>query len=233
MKYLLQTLLDGLRAALLRAPRGRALLGGAGLFVALVATYLAASLVVDASEAAQPWRFNAGGVLVVLCDALLTYIAGWLLAYFAQRREVATGIACTLLAATIMVAVVVHWPLRHIADALQAHDHGMLALLCALLGQAWWFFVLLVVAHWLIPHAFGRALLASVLGYAELVRRRVDDASPLVGACDAIVQEAERMAEIVRKIGKITRYETKSYVGAAKIIDLDRSSEDDPNGVNR
>jgi PAS domain S-box-containing protein len=75
--------------------------------------------------------------------------------------------------------------------------------------------------------------LTSVLGYAELVRRRVDDASPLVGACDAIVQEAERMAEIVRKIGKITRYETKSYVGAAKIIDLDRSSEDDPNGVNR
>jgi hypothetical protein len=41
------------------------------------------------------------------------------------------------------------------------------------------------------------------------------------------------MAEIVRKIGKITRYETKAYVGAAKIIDLDRSSEEDPNQALR
>jgi hypothetical protein len=40
------------------------------------------------------------------------------------------------------------------------------------------------------------------------------------------VNEAERMAEIVRKIGKITKYETKSYVGAAKILDLDKASEE-------
>ena len=32
------------------------------------------------------------------------------------------------------------------------------------------------------------------------------------------------MAEIVRKIGKITRYETKIYVGRARILDLDRSA---------
>lgn len=166
MNPLLPTLLDGLRAAVLRAPRGRALLGGAGLFVALVATYLAASLVIDLLDTAPPWRFNAGGVLVVLCDAMLTYVAGWLLAHFARRREIATGVACTLLASTIVVAVIVHWPLRHLADLLQAHDHGLLALLIALVGQAWWFFVLLVVAHWLMPQAFGRALLATVLGYA-------------------------------------------------------------------
>jgi len=36
------------------------------------------------------------------------------------------------------------------------------------------------------------------------------------------------MAEIVRKIGKITRYETKSYVGDAKILDLEKASETDP-----
>jgi hypothetical protein len=34
------------------------------------------------------------------------------------------------------------------------------------------------------------------------------------------------MAEIVRKIGKITKYETKSYVGQAKILDLDKASEE-------
>ena len=32
------------------------------------------------------------------------------------------------------------------------------------------------------------------------------------------------MAEIVRKIGKITRYETKAYVGAQQILDLDKAS---------
>ena len=39
--------------------------------------------------------------------------------------------------------------------------------------------------------------------------------------------EAERMAEIVRKIGRITRYETKAYVGSAQILDLDKSSRQD------
>lgn len=67
--------------------------------------------------------------------------------------------------------------------------------------------------------------LTSVLGYAELIRRRVEEGSPTHGAASIILQEAERMAEIVRKIGKITRYETKTYVGQAKIIDLDRSSD--------
>ena len=33
------------------------------------------------------------------------------------------------------------------------------------------------------------------------------------------------MADIVRKIGKITRYETKAYIETAKILDLDRSSD--------
>ena len=70
--------------------------------------------------------------------------------------------------------------------------------------------------------------LTSVLGYAELIRRRVDDTAAVKSAAGIILQEGERMADIVRKIGKITRYETKSYVGAAKILDLDRSCDDDP-----
>jgi PAS domain S-box-containing protein len=73
--------------------------------------------------------------------------------------------------------------------------------------------------------------LTSVLGYAEMIRRRAADNEQVIGATNIILQEAERMADIVRKIGKITRYETKSYVGEAKILDLDRSSQTDPNGV--
>ena len=38
------------------------------------------------------------------------------------------------------------------------------------------------------------------------------------------------MAEIVRKIGKITKYETKSYVGSARILDLDKATETETTG---
>ena len=68
--------------------------------------------------------------------------------------------------------------------------------------------------------------LTSVLGYAALIHRRLDDHAAVWEAAGVIMHEAERMASIVRKIGKITRYETKSYVGTVKIVDIDRSSED-------
>jgi PAS domain S-box-containing protein len=71
--------------------------------------------------------------------------------------------------------------------------------------------------------------LTSVMGYAELLLRRLDkDKEPAAhGAAEVIFSEAERMAEIVRKIGKITKYETKSYVGRARILDLDKAAADE------
>jgi PAS domain S-box-containing protein len=69
--------------------------------------------------------------------------------------------------------------------------------------------------------------LTSVMAYAELLKRKLEADSPAMAAVEVIWSEAERMAEIVRKIGKITRYETKSYVGQARILDLDKASEDD------
>ena len=75
--------------------------------------------------------------------------------------------------------------------------------------------------------------LTSVMGYAELLRRKLVDDSSALNAAEVIMSEAERMAEIVRKIGKITRYETKTYVGAAKILDLDRASDDIPPNAHR
>ncbi|MCC6746410.1 MAG: PAS domain S-box protein [Deltaproteobacteria bacterium] len=66
--------------------------------------------------------------------------------------------------------------------------------------------------------------LTSVMGYAELLKKRVAEDDSNRRAIDIILKEAERMAEIVRKIGKITRYETKDYVGSTQILDLDKSS---------
>jgi len=69
--------------------------------------------------------------------------------------------------------------------------------------------------------------LTSVMGYAELLLRKTPEGNPNRRAVEIIFREAERMAGIVRKIGKITRYETTTYVGSTKIVDLDKSTEED------
>jgi PAS domain S-box-containing protein len=66
--------------------------------------------------------------------------------------------------------------------------------------------------------------LTGVIGYAELLLKRLESDSPLRGAAEVILSEAERMAEIVRKIGKITKYETRSYLGDVNILDLEKSA---------
>lgn len=67
--------------------------------------------------------------------------------------------------------------------------------------------------------------LTSVLAYAEMLKRKIAPGRPERAYAETIVSEAERMADIVRKIGKITKYETKSYVGSQRILDLDKASE--------
>jgi PAS domain S-box-containing protein len=67
--------------------------------------------------------------------------------------------------------------------------------------------------------------LTSMMAYAELLLRQSEPGSPGAKAARVLIGEAERMAEIVRKIGKITRYETTSYVGNQKIFDLDRAAD--------
>lgn len=66
--------------------------------------------------------------------------------------------------------------------------------------------------------------LTSILGYVELIERTLEPHDRHARAIATIRGEAERMAELVRKIGRITRYETKEYVGSASILDLDKSS---------
>ncbi len=68
--------------------------------------------------------------------------------------------------------------------------------------------------------------LTSVMGYAEYLKRLLPAGSPLERPVDVILGETERMAGIVRKVGRITKYETKVYVGQAKIVDLDASSRE-------
>lgn len=67
--------------------------------------------------------------------------------------------------------------------------------------------------------------LTSIIAYSELLDRKMDPNSPLKECTSIIMSQAERMADIVRKIGQITRYETMSYVGKAQILDLDKAAK--------
>jgi PAS domain S-box-containing protein len=66
--------------------------------------------------------------------------------------------------------------------------------------------------------------LTSVMGYAQMILRKLEIESPHHRLVETILAESERMAAIVRQLGSLTRYETKTYVGGAQIIDLDRSA---------
>lgn len=66
--------------------------------------------------------------------------------------------------------------------------------------------------------------LTAVMGYAELLLKKLAPEDAHVKIVKTIYEEAERMAAVVKKIGRITRYESKSYVGGTRIVDLDKSS---------
>ena len=158
-------LLDGLRAAFLQPPRGTTIASGAGLFIALIAIYLAVSLGIAWVDAGSG-QLDPAGISTLLVDSLLTLIAAWLLTRLAERRDIVWGAASILLAATIATAAVIHWPLDHLASNLLGHNYDRLAALINLLSRLWWLLVLIVVSRWLAPRNLGRALVAALLAYA-------------------------------------------------------------------
>jgi PAS domain S-box-containing protein len=73
--------------------------------------------------------------------------------------------------------------------------------------------------------------LTSIMGYAQLVQRQSEPEAPHLRPIGIILSEAERMAGIVKKIGRLTKYETIDYLGTTRMIDLDRSAASDPSLV--
>jgi len=77
--------------------------------------------------------------------------------------------------------------------------------------------------------------LTSIMGYAQLIERQTDKTAEKeaqhLRPVKIILAEAERMAGIVKKIGKITKYETTDYVGTARMLDLDRAAADSADAI--
>ncbi|MCB9667222.1 MAG: PAS domain S-box protein [Myxococcales bacterium] len=65
--------------------------------------------------------------------------------------------------------------------------------------------------------------LTSIMGYAQWLQQHSELTEKQRHAADTIMSQVERVADIVKKIGKITKYETKSYVGSQRILDLEKS----------
>lgn len=62
------------------------------------------------------------------------------------------------------------------------------------------------------------------MGYAQLIQRQSSRRSAAFTSRRCDLAEAERMAGIVCKVGRITKYETTAYVGSTRIFDLDRAA---------
>jgi len=65
--------------------------------------------------------------------------------------------------------------------------------------------------------------LTSIIGYTQLIEKTAQLSEAHLRYTQTIISEAERMADIVKKVGRITHCETVSYVGSTNIVDLDRS----------
>ncbi len=67
--------------------------------------------------------------------------------------------------------------------------------------------------------------LTSIMGYASILERRVSDDERMQKAVSVINRETVRMAEIVKRLGRITEYETERYVGNTTILGLPEHGE--------
>ncbi len=67
--------------------------------------------------------------------------------------------------------------------------------------------------------------LTTVMGLVELLQFKVGQDDALTGQLQRIYDETERMSAIVRRIGKITKFSTTTYVGETEILDLDKSTD--------
>ena len=66
--------------------------------------------------------------------------------------------------------------------------------------------------------------LTSLLGYADYLLGQLSESDELHRVVATIHRDADRIAKIVRKIGRVTRYRTREYPGGGQIVDLEEAS---------
>ena len=67
--------------------------------------------------------------------------------------------------------------------------------------------------------------LTSIMGNLQLAITKLSPDDPLAEKLNRVLNQVERMVEIVKKIGQITRYRTKKYAENVKIVDINNSTD--------
>lgn len=62
----------------------------------------------------------------------------------------------------------------------------------------------------------------AISGYSEMLMADISKDNPLYEDFKEIKRQIVRMANITKKLMRITRYETRDYIGGKRIIDIDR-----------
>jgi DNA-binding response OmpR family regulator len=76
-------------------------------------------------------------------------------------------------------------------------------------------------------HEFNQPMQV-ISGYSELLLKQVPKESRLYDQIHRIMDAIESMIQTTRKLQSITRYETREYIKGARIIDIDKSSQNEP-----
>ncbi len=66
--------------------------------------------------------------------------------------------------------------------------------------------------------------LTAIMGNLQLAISKLSPDDPMSEKLNRILNQVERMVDIVKKIGQITRYRTKQYAENVKIVDINNSS---------
>ena len=75
-------------------------------------------------------------------------------------------------------------------------------------------------------HEFNQPMQV-VSGYCELLLKQVPEDSRIHGQVLRILEAVRGMIDVTRKLQTITKYETREYIKGARIIDIDKASEED------
>lgn len=76
-----------------------------------------------------------------------------------------------------------------------------------------------------VSHELNSPIFA-VLGTAQLMRRGLDDHERLIEDIELIIRNMKKIGDLTTRIGNISKYQTKDYVGAQRLLDIHFSDND-------
>ncbi len=191
------TLIDGIRATFLLRPRADARRADASTFLAIALAYLWCEAVSAWVGVSAPRQFLAYGVVTVLADTLLTFVASWVLVTLSGRDRIVWHVASIALVATAVSTLLVQWPLQQIIEVTYAKGFTPVALVLAWFARVWWLLVLFGLARWLTRARLLHAIPVALIAFAvSALPWYVLPGTPMFGV-DGAAMARQRAAEAI------------------------------------